>query len=214
MKKILVALAVMTFCAGVYAQTAVETGVEFDKKKVNSVAITYNDFGVDLVKGALQARMEKVAALKGSNAKGWRAYLAQPFPEIGNMNFDIYTMVTEVGKKKDKATVVYMLVSKGNENFISSSTDPEIIENVKNFLSNFTAYVREYSIQLKIKEQEGVGEKLKKEYDSMTSDRDKMKSQIKDLEKKISAKEDDMQKKQEEIKKAEEVLQEHRNSLK
>ena len=118
MKKVMSLVAAMLLvCATISAQNAKVETIEFNKKNVQGVSLPLPGYSVEVVKGALEQRLEKGVGLKGSNSKGWRTYLAQQFLEIGSMNFDIYTMVNTIGKKKDATTVVYVLVSKGNENF-------------------------------------------------------------------------------------------------
>lgn len=213
MKKLVLFLLGLSLSASVIAQTSQEQAIEYDKRTVQGVSIMVPSYSVDLVKAALQQRLEKGATLKGSNSKGWRIYLAQQFSEIGSMNFDIYTQVTTVGKKNTQSTIIYFLVSKGNENFVTSTTDPEIIENVKKFLNGFVTYLREYDINQKILEQNNLISKLQKEQSNMEADRDKMKSQIVDLEKKVSAKETDINNKANEIQKAKDLLNSLQSSL-
>lgn len=213
MKKSLILILGIALSMTVMAQTAQETTVEFNKKHVQGVCVSFKDYSQDIVKGALTNRLEKDAALKGSNVKGWRAYLSQQFMELGTKNFDIYTNVVTIGKKKDQQVVVYLLVSTGNENFVTSASEKDVIDNAKNFLNNFVAYVRTHDINVKIDNQNELIAKLKKEYESLTADKEKMQNQIKDLEKKIISKEDEISKKDNEIKKAEAALSEMKTNL-
>ncbi len=213
MKKSLILILGIALSMTVMAQTAQETTVEFNKKHVQGVCVSFKDYSQDIVKGALTNRLEKDAALKGSNVKGWRAYLSQQFMELGTKNFDIYTNVMTIGKKKDQQVVVYLLVSTGNENFVTSASEKDVIDNAKNFLNNFVAYVRTHDINVKIDNQNELIAKLKKEYESLTADKEKMQNQIKDLEKKIISKEDEISKKDNEIKKAEAALSEMKTNL-
>ncbi len=214
MKHLLMLMAGIAISCSVMAQTAQETTVEFNKKNVQGVCITFSDYSQSIVSEALTNRLEKDAALKGSNVKGWRAYLAQKFLELGDKNFDIYTNVVTMGKKKDVQVVVYLLVSTGNENFVTSANEREVIENAKNFLNNFASYVRVHDINVKIANQNDVIAKLKKEHESLNGDKEKMQNQIKDLEKKIVSKEEEISNKEKEIQKAEEALKEIEKSLK
>ena len=123
------------------------------------------------------------------------------------MNFDIYTMVTTTGKKKEASTIVYFLVSKGNENFVSSSSDPEIIKKSQKFLEEFAKYVKEYELNQKIVLHNNNLTKLQKEYDAFVADKEKMQSQISDLEKKVASKDKDIENKKNEIEKIQAELE-------
>ena len=201
MKKVVFLIAATLITSVAFAQTVREELVPYDKANNYSGCALEVPSGMDIktVQGALQNRFEQVAKLKGSNSGGFRAYLAQPFPEFGMLNYDIYTKVAEVGKKKDKKTVVYLLVSKGNMNFANSTTDPEIVTGMKTFLTDFVNFIKEYDTSLKIAEQEKLIAKLEKEEKSLISDKEK-------LQKQLSGKETDITKKQEELQKAKEVL--------
>ena len=202
MKKFAFLIAVSLLTSVAFAQTVREEFIPFDKENNYSGVVldVPNGFDVKTVQGALQNRFEQVSKLKGSNTGKFRAYLAQAFPEFGLLNYDIYTQVTEVGKKKDKKTVVYLLVSKGNMNFANSSTDPEIIAGMKNFLTEFLPYLKAYDTSLKAKEQEKLIAKLEKEHKSLVSDQEK-------LQKQLDNKGTEITKKQDEIQKAKELLQ-------
>ena len=51
---------------------------------------------------------------------------------------DLYFKVERKGRKAKDESIIYMLVSKGNEQFISSGSDDEIYSASKNFLNGFT----------------------------------------------------------------------------
>ena len=214
MKKVMSLVAAMLLvCATVSAQNAKVETIDFNKQSVQGVSLPLPGYSVDVVKGALEQRLEKGVGLKGSNSKGWRTYLAQQFSEIGSMNFDIYTMVNTIGKKKDATTVVYVLVSKGNENFANTTNDPEIMNNTKKFLDGFPKYVKEYDLNQRIIQHNNTLTKLQKEQKALETDKNKMQSQISDLEKKIATKEKDLENKNNEIQKIQESLKQLQESF-
>jgi hypothetical protein len=193
MKKIALLSLVIGMSIGVYAQSARDEMIPFNKANVQGVCIL-TDYDAAITTKALQIRMEQDLKLKGSNQKGFRYYPAQPFPEFGSLNYDIYTQVTTVGKKGEQKTAIYLLVCQGNENFVTIANAPELFEKMKNFLNNFMPYLKEYDLDQKILEQTKLIEKLDKEHKSLISDRDKLKKQIEDKEKAILTKEDDLSK--------------------
>jgi len=126
---------------------------------------------------------------------GFRFYQGQPFAEFGVLNYDIYTKVITTGKKKNLKTVIYLLVSKGNENFESAAKDPELAESVKIFLNNFAAtYLRQFDTEQKIQNQAKLIEKLEKENKSLLKDKEKLKKQVEENEKAISTNQAELQK--------------------
>ncbi|MDR0367855.1 MAG: hypothetical protein LBH82_01780 [Bacteroidales bacterium] len=203
MKKVFFLIATMAITSVSIAQTAQERSIPFDKNNSYSgVSLDVSDYDVKTIAGALQSRFE-ISGLKGSNSGKFRAYLAQNFPEFGTQNYDIYTQVVEVGKKKEKKTMVYLLVSKGNNNFVTPSSDPDIVNNMKTYLNGFTAYLKQYDTSLKIAEQQKNLAKMEKEFKSLTANKEK-------LQKQLDKTDTEIQQKQDLINKAKELL----NSLK
>ena len=199
----------MTLGFAVYAQTAQSVTIDYNKTKVPGVSIVIAGYDVDFVKDALQYRLEKVARLKGSNSKGFRLYSAQNFSDFGTLNYDIYTLVNK-GSKKDQSVTVNLMVSKGNENFISQQEEPELTQKMKDFLTEFNTYIREYEKNQNIDNLTNTISKLEKETKSLTSDRDKLKKDISNLENKLKDKEKELSVKESELQKAKADL----NSLK
>jgi regulator of replication initiation timing len=204
MKKVVFFISAMMVAGSVFSQSATVETVQYNKMKVPGVCFATPDYDVKTTAAALKARLEKDAKLKGSNANGFRFYQAQPFVEFGTLNYDIYIKVAAVGKKKNLKTVIYLLVSKGNENFESAAKDQELTENAKRFLNDFVAnYLRLYDTQQKIQDLTKTIKKLEKENKSLNSNKEKLKKQTEENEKEIA-------KNQSELQKAKEIL----NSLK
>jgi hypothetical protein len=195
MRRVTFLIAAMMTAVSVFSQSANEATVKYNKVNVPGFSYETSDFDVKVTAAALKARFEKEAKLKGSNVNGFRYYQGQPFAEFGSLNYDIYTQVVTTGKKKNLKTVIYLLVSKGNENFEAAAKDPELAENIKMFLNNFVAtYLRQFDTEQKIENQEKVIAKLEKENKSLISDRDKLKKQLEEKEKAISTNQSELQK--------------------
>ncbi len=186
-------ISVMMIYACGFSQIAKEETIPFDKRSVPGVSIEVPGYDVKVTAAALQDRLERSAKLKGSSMKGFRYYQSQPFSEFGTLNYDIYTQVVTVGKKKYAKTAVYLLVSKGNENFVTPTSDPELVHRMKGFLNHFvTTHLRQYDIDQKTQEQTKMITKLEKENKTLISDRDKLKQQLDDKEKAILTKQDEL----------------------
>jgi len=195
MKRGMFLFSAMMVAATVFSQSATEEMIKYNKTNVPGVSYATPNYDVKVTAAALKARLEKDAKLKGANMNGFRYYQAQPFAELGPLNYDIYVKVATIGKKKDLKTVIYLLVSKGNENFESSAQNPELVNNMKNFLNDFAAtYLRQYDTDQKIQSQSKVIEKLEKENKSLLSNREKLKKQTEENEKAISTNQGELQK--------------------
>jgi len=195
MKRIVFFISAMMITVSVFSQSATVETVQYNKMNVPCISFSTQGYNVKTTTAALKSRLEKDAKLKGTSANGFRLYQAQSFAEFGTLNYDIYTKVVTVGKKKNQKTVIYLLVSKGNENFEAAAKDPELTENVKRFLNDFVAnYLRQYDISQKMQELEKTIKNLEKENKSLTSSKEKLKKQTEDNEKAIAKNQAELQK--------------------
>ena len=205
MKKILLFL-LMTLGFAAYAQTAQSTQIEINKVKVPGVSITISGYEFEYVQKALQFRLENMAGLKGTNSKGFRVYAAQVFHDIGFLKYDIYTSVVK-GTKQANFVTINLLVSKGNENFVSPIDDAEVTEKMKDFLNYFASdYLKEHERKHKIDELTKQISGLEKDCTSLTSELDKMNKDLTALENKIKEKDAEFSKKKDELEKAKSEL--------
>ncbi len=93
--------------------------------------------------------------------------------------------LTSKVKGKKNLSTIYMLVSKGYNNFVSSS-DPEIVNNIKLFMTNLQTDIHNYDLKQKTKALQEDLEKQNKEHDKLLKQQDKIDSQLKKNEKQIA----------------------------
>jgi len=205
MKKVLFFIFLLAGFAA-YAQTAQSVNVDFNKKSVPCVSISVAGYDIKFVTEALQYRFEKVGGLKGSNLKGFRMYAAQRFAEFGSLNYDTYTLVAK-GSKKEKNLIINLLVSTGNENFVSQESDPDLTQRMKDFLNNFVPYLKEYEKMKNISQLNATIADLEKTNKALNSDLDKLQKERVKLDKKIEDKNKALNKNNEELRKANAALE-------
>jgi hypothetical protein len=193
MRRVVFLTLMMIISVIVLSQTATDEMISYNKRNVSGVSIIVSEYDVKLTAEAMQFRMEQVAGLKGATMKGFRYYQSQPFSDFGNLNYDIYTKVTTTGKKKEQKTIIYLLVSTGNENFITPASDPQLTGNVKNFLNHFvTVDLRQYDIDKKSNEQDRIRIKLEKETQMLSLEIIKLKEQLETKEKIFKEKQNEL----------------------
>ena len=203
MKKLLLFATLFVIAFLAKAQVPTEQTITFEKKAVQGVTVVVDGYSVDVVKEALRNRFEKTSTLKGKQGKGgYYNYLNQTFYDFSSKNLDIYTLVDVDGKKKSGQIAISLLVSTGNQNFISSTNDAEVFEKVKLFLTAFNAYLKEYDTNKKITEQRVILTALEKDREKMTAEVDKWKKQINELEAQSLKREKELEAKNAEIEKA------------
>jgi len=204
MKKFLFFI-LMTLGFATYAQTAQSTQVEYNKTNVPGVSIAIAGYDAAFIQNALIQRLEKNAGLKGANSKEFRVYLSQNYPDFGTLNYDIYTLVKKASKK-DSFITVYLLVSKGNNNFVSQNMDSELTDRMKEFLTNFVPFLKDFERIQKMDQIAGNIKQLEKEHTALVKDRDKLQKEFLSAEKKYKDKEKEVNAKANELEKAKTAL--------
>lgn len=125
---------------------------------------------------------EKFKKLKSSKTKGFVAMEGQIFTEISPDMMDIYY---KVDKKNDNEAKVIMFLSKGYNNWMTSSANPAEVGNAKKMLETLVAEVRKYELGIAIAAQEKVldgatkdQEKLVKEGENLVKEHQKLEEEL------------------------------------
>lgn len=163
------------------AQNAMETSVDFKKDKHNAVVATY-EVPKDMLEAALKQRLDKDNLGKMKKSDGFITYSAVIWNVTGNVKMDLYF---KVDGSKNKSTIS-VLASKGYDNFVSSNTDADIINNLKTYLNGFTDVIGAYKLSLEIKAQEDLIQKTEKDYGKVTDKTADLEKQKLSLEQKIT----------------------------
>lgn len=186
MKKIVLTAFAMLFAFSVLnAQQVQEQQVPYEKGTASGYAITTN-YSAEIMNGAIQQKWVKDAGMKVAKYDGYQYFAAQQFPEISTQNLDVYVKAEESGKKKNKVTTVTMLVSTGNNNFISSGTDAQTAANIKKVLTDLVAYAATFAVEQNIAQNDAAIAKLQKEQQKLEKSKEKKQKELNDIEKKIS----------------------------
>ena len=106
---------------------------------------------------------------------------------------DLYFKVERKSRKQADQSIIYLLLSKGNESFISPDDDEDTYTAAKRFLNGFVEQSAAYKLDLDIKSQEDVVKDAEKKMN-------KLKDQEKTLNRKIEELQDDLKKNREDQK--------------
>lgn len=183
MKKLLVALA-CALCIGSYAaaQTVGEAMAPFDKsgnKNAFTLQVTANK---KYVQEALDNKF-KESKLKGKTEKSVTKYAAVEYPAICAKKCDIYTKVDG----SDNVATIYLFVSKGYDEFVTSSTDPETANSAKQFLSDLVTDINKVTLKYQIEEQTKIVGKAESSKKSAEDALKKAEDQVKSAKEKLNA---------------------------
>jgi len=175
MKKIIILIAVSLFCGTVAIGQRVQTEViNIDKQDLQGFSMVFPGYSPDQIANAMGERLEKKAGLKSTGFKGFKAYLNQPFVEIGTANYDIYTKTAYVGKKKDNTTKLYFIITKGNMNAINNNSEPDAVNNAITFLQSFIEFARINAAENNLLELNAQLTKEQKNYDKQIAQQKKL----------------------------------------
>lgn len=178
MKKLLAFLILVFVFGSLSAQKVNETVTLFGKDQLTGFTTNISQATPEIVEQALANKFEKDFSLKGSKKKGYYVYMNQAIPVFGEARYDLYFTTTEIGKKKNKSTQVTLVVSTGNQNCISFSSDPRTSRNIVSFLETLPNDVDAYKKNLRINELKESIASLEKDKASLEKDQEKVKAKV------------------------------------
>lgn len=204
MKKIIFTLAVILFFNTSFSQARY---VFIDFKDGQKPAVV-NEFSYpeNTVSKAIRDKMEK-SGYKGKDSKGFTMYKNVSLPELGGGTYDVYFKVDRKSKKEKDMSAVTMLVSRGNENYITEADDAQTISNAKSFLDNLIPNVQAFDLEQQIKAQEDAVKKAEKKYKSLLDDADDLQKRKRKIEQQIEDNIKDQKNQQSEIEKQRQIFE-------
>jgi len=204
MKKLLALFAIMSVLCSLSAQKVNENVILYGKEQLTGFTINIDNATKDIVEGALADKFENQFGMKGSKKKGFRVYENQSCTTFGDARYDIYFNAETVGKKKSQTVQLTLVVSTGNMNFISFSSDPRTSRNIVSFLEGVPSDVEAYKTKLRINELEQQLKNLKKERESLEKEKTKTNDRIAKTNDEIKKTADRIEKKTDEIERLQE----------
>ncbi len=174
-KTIFITISLILFrLVNVYSQEISETSLSFMDGKQNAVEAKYK-YSEDIMQNVVKNVLEKKKIKRTKSVKGYELYEGIVFEELSADKIDFYIKVD--GNKKE--STITLLISKGYNNFISTSNDASTIKNAKNLCKEFNIYAIEEFLNREIKKQEEVIEDANKKLNKSI---DKGKDLVKDKE--------------------------------
>ena len=134
--------------------------------------------------------------------------------EDASQSMDLYFKVDQKSRRAKDQSVIYLMLSKGGENFISPGSDETNYEAAKKFLNGFVDHSAAYKLNLDIKEQEEVVKDAEKKYDKLKDHEKDLVRKIEQLEKDLKKNKDDQDEQDKAIKNEKKKLEDLRDQLK
>jgi hypothetical protein len=185
MKKSTVVLLLFITCSITAFSQSIFTSVTYNKRDQSALLLEL-PYITDISEGFIVTHLKRAGydpetrnGLFGKNSKINGFYTFKGVVLNGlKQPVDLYFKVEKRGTRQTEQSFIYMLVSKGNESFISTSSDKETINAARQFLNDFVEKSAAYKLDLDIEEQQYV---IKDEQEKM----DKLKMEEKTLNKKL-----------------------------
>jgi hypothetical protein len=220
-KSIALILVIFTGVINVFAQSSATT-VSYNKSDQPALMLELpydesisEDFIVaNLKRTGYDAETKGKLFWKQSKKNGFYVFKDVKFQGIGQA-VDLYFKVERVGRKSKDVSAIYLLISTGEENFVSSGYDENLYNAAKKFLDGLVEKSAAYKLELDIKNQEDVVKDEEKKFSKLEDvEKDlikKMKQLEEDLKDNKKDKQDQQKKLESEKKKLEELKDKEKN---
>lgn len=195
--KALLSLVLVAFCFAASAQS-VSTTVKYDKDNKQGLML-YLPYSQEVAEGTILTKLKEIGyqpESKGSlfwkqnKVNGFYVYKGVTLRGDNPQVVDLYFKVDRRGSKKDNQSVMYLLTSRGSENFINDASDTAAYAAAQNFLNGFTTETASYKHTMDIQAQEETVKKAEKKLSDLQDEE-------RDLNKKITKLQDDLRKNKE-----------------
>src|SRR5690606_37249486 len=106
--------------------------------------------------------------------------------DFGNTTYDLYFKVNKKSRKEKDKSVVYLLISKGYENFAVETTDADLFQKGKAFVSDLLKNAASTDLEKQIAEQEDIANKAEKKYVNSIEEGEDLEKEKKKIEQDIT----------------------------
>jgi hypothetical protein len=183
MKKLMILLFV--FVTVSFAKAQISEG-KLSIDKVDKPAVTgIFRYSPEIVSYVLADDLKYRGFGKGDDKKGLVKYTEILFPEISSEKIDFYYKVVLTDKKDENVSTVYLLVSKGYENFLSSAENPVVISSTISYLTSLGAKFEARKLDVDIATQEDVVKKAEDDYNASVKEDKNLNDKLKSLQDEI-----------------------------
>jgi hypothetical protein len=185
--------AILVLMVGQVTAQSVNSSIVFNKIDRFALMLTV-PYKESVAEGAIVDNLKKTGYDAETKGKFfWKQNKVNGFYSFKSVNLngnlvDLYFKVDQKSKKSDKSNI-YLLVSRGEENFIGRE-DTAAYNSARRFLDGFTTETATYKLQLDIKAQDEIVQDAEKKLS-------RLKDNEKDMERKIEQLQNDLKKNRE-----------------
>lgn len=179
MKQILLSVLLLSSIVAT-AQNAQETTIKFKKLGQPGATASYS-MPEKVVTNALLQKFATAGITKKSKESGFTSFKGVVWSDVSSDKLDVYFKVDE----RKSVSTIYVLISKGYDNFISTASDSPTMAKLITFLNSFVNDANQYLLQQNIAAQTVVIQKANSYYESAQNEAKSLISEKEKIEKKI-----------------------------
>lgn len=184
MKKfVLIPLCLLVLNFFVKAQSVTGT-VVYDKANQSGIINEFS-FEENTTADAIKAKL-KTLGYSSKSVKGFDVYRGVKLAELGPDTYDLYFKIDRKSKKERDRSVVYLLITKGYDNFVTEATDSALFANAKTFMNNLVATVTAADLEKQIQAQEDAVKKSERRYNNSVDDGSNLEKRKRQIEQDIA----------------------------
>ncbi|MFN5333990.1 MAG: hypothetical protein ACK5BV_02230 [Bacteroidota bacterium] len=175
MKKILLNLLLIILLANTTIAQSYDH-IEWQGKKVPSFTIEVYQ-NESITESAIKDYFEKMG-FYAKKQKGISSYKEIQLAEIDSELHDVLVKVERKSKQEKDVSVVYFSMAKNYDQYISSTSDDQLIKKVKKFLNGFRELANEKALAIEIKNQEEKSKSAEKKLTELQVEKENLEQKI------------------------------------
>jgi hypothetical protein len=144
---------------------------------------------------------------KKNKQDGFYVFNGVTLPALNNQKLDLYFKIELKGKPAKDQSLMYMLVSKGYDNFVSPEVDSATFIAATEFLNSFVGSNLSFSLQQEIEAQEKVVANAEKKLNNIGDDEKALQKKIEQLQADLTSKRSDRDLQAKEIENQKRILE-------
>lgn len=209
LQKMVVAGFALLSTTTVFAQNVREVAIKMNKVEQKALAADY-PYAKGFVTQALDEKFNLAKFGKSKRKSGFDVYSGVSWMEVAPADkLDVYVKTEE----RKGNTTVSILLSRGYDNFLTSTADATQIENLKTFLTGLSTGIQAAELQKKIEDQMKVVKAAEDKSASVAKDYESLKSQKEKVEKSMEQNLDAQKKANSDVDAAKAVLEQLKSQL-
>jgi hypothetical protein len=188
--KSLIALIVSAFLMVASFAQSTPTSVKYNKgtKPALTLLVPYSE---DIAEGTIIQKLKEIGynpetkgALfwKKNTVDGYYVFKNVALRNLNGQLVDLYFKVNRKSRKEEDQSYISMLVSRGEDRFVSSESDPLVFESASSFLNGFTSHSASYKLNVDIQSQQSSVKLAEAKYARLQQQDSTLTKKIKELE--------------------------------